>query len=148
MKKLLALFAAVVLSGCAVDSTGLRPEQLMRPDHLRTERILSMTFPEIQMALFKHDAACGSAPVFRMKDGETSYATITESDSAEQPWNQTIIFDLAWLQPTLRFDTRTRVYVYSFYSDASVQRRIDDIFNAILKPEQCEPDLEEESEQT
>lgn len=137
MKKLLVIFAVAFLSGCAVDSTGLHPEQLTRPEHLRTERNLPMTFPEIQMALFRHDAACGAGPVFKMKEGKTSYATILESDSAERPWNQSIVFDLVWLQPTLRFDTRTRVYVYSFYSDANVQRRIDAVFNAVLKPGQC-----------
>lgn len=138
MKKLSMLVAAIILSGCAVDSTGLRPEQLIRPEHLRSERTLTMTFPEIQMALFRHDDACGPGPVFRMKEGQTSYATITEHDAADQPWNQTIIFELMWLQPTWRYDTRTRVSVYSFYSDADVKLRIDKVFSAILKPDECE----------
>lgn len=137
MKTLYALMTALVLSGCAADSSGLRPDNLRKSEFLRTERNLPMTFPEIQMALFKHDAACGSAPVFKMKDGETSYATVTESDSADQSWNKTILFDLMWLQGTWRYETRTRVYVYSFYSDSDVKRRIDAIFNAILKPEDC-----------
>ena len=145
MKKLSMLVAAFVLSGCAVDSTGLRPERLIRPDNLRTERILPMTFPEIQMALFKHESECGNAPVFKVKEGQTSYATITEHDVADQPWNEVIVFDLAWLQPTWRFDTRTRVFVYSIYSNSEVRQRIDAIFNAILKPEQCEP-LEDSGE--
>ncbi len=139
MKKLLALLAAITLSGCAVDSTGLRPEQLTRPEHLRTERTLPMTFPEIQMALFKHDAACGSGPVFKMKEGQTSFATVTEHDTADMPWNQTILLDLTWLKGTLRYETRTRVNVYSFYGDADISRRIDAIFGAILKPGECEP---------
>lgn len=145
MKKLLVLLGVVLLSACTVDSTGLRPEHLMRPDHLQTERTLPMTFPEIQMALFKHEAACGSAPVFKMKENQTSYATITESNTDELPWNQTIMFDLMWLEPTLRFESRSRVYVYSFYSNADVQRRIDAIFNAILKPEDCGTDLDVET---
>lgn len=140
MKKLSVFVAAVVLSGCAVDSTGLRPEQLIRPEHLRTERMLPMTFPEIQMALFKHETTCGSAPEFKMKEGQTSYATVTEFEADDQPWNQTIIFDLMWLQPTWRYDTRTRVMVYSFYSDSDIKTRIDTVFNAILKPEQCDGD--------
>jgi len=140
MKTLYALMAALVLTGCVTGSTGLRLDSLRQSDHLRTERNLPMTFPEIQMALFKHDAACGSAPVFRMKEGETSYATVTESDSADQPWNQTILFDLMWLKGTWRYDSRTRVYVYSFYSDSDVKRRIDAIFNAILEPEKCDAD--------
>lgn len=139
MKKLSVFIAAAVLAGCAVDSTGLRPSQLIRPEHLRTERILPMTFPEIQMALFKHEAACGPGPVFRMKEGQTGYATVTEHDAADQLWNENIVFDLMWLQPTWRFDTRTSVKVYSFYSDSDVKQRIATVFNAILKPEQCGP---------
>lgn len=137
MKKLFALLAVVAMTGCAVDSSGFRPEQLATPKHLRTERNLDMTFPEIQMALFRHEDACGSGPVFKMKEGETSYATVTDRDIESQAWNEVVLFDLMWLQPTLRYDTRTRVYVYSFYSDADVKRRIDAIFNAILNPEEC-----------
>ncbi len=139
MKKLLAFLALIVLSGCAVDGTGLRPDRLATPEHLRTERTLPMTFPEIQMALFKHDAACGSGPVFKMKEGQTSFATVTEHDTADMPWNQTILLDLTWLKGTLRYETRTRVNVYSFYGDADINRRIDAIFGAILKPGECEP---------
>lgn len=146
MKKLSALFAAVILSGCAVDSTGLRPEQLTRPEHLRTERMLAMTFPEIQMALFKHEAACGPGPVFKMKEGQTSYATITEHNAEQQPWNQTIIVELIWLQPTWRYDTRTRALVYSFYSDSEIKQRIAAMLNAILKPEQCDAGEASDSE--
>ena len=137
MKRLFAIFAAVVLSGCAVESTGLRPEQLTMSEHLRTERTLDMTFPEIQMVLFQHEDACGPGPVFKMKEGETSFATVTEHDVENLPWNQAIIFDLKWLQPTLRYGTRTRVSVYSFYSDTEVKERIDAIFNAISNPEAC-----------
>lgn len=137
MKKLFAFFAVMALSGCAVESVGLRTEQLSTPRHLRVERTLDMTFPEIQMALFKHEEACGPGPVFKMKEGQTSLATITEHDTETQPWNQVILFDLMWLQPSLRFDTRTRVNVYSFYSDRDVKKRIAAIFNAISKPEQC-----------
>lgn len=140
MKKQLALLTLLILAGCAVDSTGLRPDQLIQREYLRTERNLPMTFPEIQMALFKHESVCGSAPVFRVKEGESSYATITESGSDDLPWNQTIIFDLMWLQPTLRYESRTRAYVYSFYSNAEVKQRIANIFNAILEPEICPGD--------
>lgn len=145
MKRLFALLCMLVLSGCAVESTGLRIEHLRDEDHLRTERNLPMTFPEIQMALFKHDAACGAAPIFRMNEGQTGYATVIESNSEDLPWNQVILFDLMWLQDTWRYDTRTRVYVYSFYSDADVKRRIDAIFSAILKPGVCDWEAEQES---
>ena len=142
MKKLLALMGVVVLTACTVDSTGLRPDQLRKPQHLRTERILPMTFPEIQMALFKHEQTCGTGPVFAMNEGQTSYATVTEPDSADQPWNQTLLFDLTWYQGTWRYDTRTRVQVYSFYSDSDIKQRIAAVFNAILKPGECTADMD------
>lgn len=140
MRKLSASVIFVILAGCATPSTGPQIEHLTKPEHLRTESILPMTFPEIQMALFKHDATCGSAPVFKMKESQTGYATVMEVDGADRPWNETIVFDLAWLQSTLRFETRTSVKVYSFYSDADVKRRIAAIYDAILKPEQCHPE--------
>lgn len=144
MKKLFIFLAAVAVSGCAVDSTGPTTEHLRKLDNLRTERTLEMTFPEIQMALFRHTQECGSGPIFEMKEGQTSYATIHESaDTADLPWNQVLLVDLMWLQSTWRYDTRTRVHVYSYYSDADVKQRIDAIFNAVLKPGQCHPDSED-----
>src|SRR5690554_4702603 len=107
MKKLFAIMAVVAMTGCAADSSGFRPEQLTTPENLRTERNLDMTFPEIQMALFRHEAACGPGPVFKMKEGETGYATVTDHDIESQAWNEVVLFDLMWLQPTLRYDTRT-----------------------------------------
>lgn len=137
MKKVLAIAVAVGLVGCASNQAGSTWQDLIRPDNLRTERTLNMTFPEIQMMLFKHSDVCGRGPVFKMKEGETSYATITESEDTDNERNRAIVFDLMWLQPTLRYETRTRVSVYSFYRDAEIKQRIDSMFNAITDPEQC-----------
>ncbi len=136
------LLPALLLAACATghssDDAHLR--DLRDPGYLRTERMLSMTFPQIQMALFRHDRVCGNGPSFRMREGEASFAGIVEHGSDERPWNAQIVFDLTWLKPSLRYDTRTRVEVYSFYSDASVRRRIEAVFNAILNPDVC-PDV-------
>lgn len=137
MKKPFTLLAAIALAGCTIASDSSRMDELRKPDHLRTERNLPMTFPEIQMALFKHQDICGSGPEFQMKEGETSYATVMERDGANMPWNEVILFDLTWLKGSWRADSRSRVRVYSFYSDSDVRRRIDAVFKAITKPEEC-----------
>lgn len=132
-----AMVLAAMLAGCAAGGDGPGVQALLKPEYLRTERNLAMTFPEIQMALFRHESLCGAGPVFRMKEGETSYATIIEADSDQRLWNDTIAFELMWLQPTLRYETRTRVYVYSFHSSAQVRRRIERVFDAVTSPEVC-----------
>ena len=143
MKRLVALLSvllsALVLAACATAFSSDDPHlrDLRDPDYLRTERTLEMTFPQIQMALFRHDRVCGNAPTFRMRENETSFATIIEHGSEERSWNERIAFDLTWFQPSLRYGMRTRVEVYSFFSDGSVRRRIDAMFNAILNPDAC-----------
>ncbi len=132
-----AITVSMLVAGCATDSSSAREDNLRKREYLRTERTWTMTFPEIQQALFKHERECGNAPIFRMKEGETSFAYITEPEDNDRPWNQTILVDLMWLQPSIRQETRTRLQVYSFYSDAEVKRRIQNIFDAINKPGEC-----------
>lgn len=138
MKKIIAVFLLAFMVGCAPTTTGLRIDDLRKPEYVRTEQNLFMTFPEIQMALFKHERVCGNAPVFKMLENETSHAIITEANVGEMPWNQVVMFDLIWLQPSMLQDTRTRVYAYSFFSNSEVKQRIARIFNAINKPEECD----------
>lgn len=127
----------LALAACTPSTTGLKDDKLIRPEYLRTERMIHMTFPEIQSSLFKHDRLCGKAPVFTMTEGQASYATVTEANTDEIPWNQTIVFDLMWLQESKLNETRTKVLVYSFFSNADIKRRINNIFSAIEKPENC-----------
>lgn len=134
-----SVLSLVLLAGCAANApSGERYlNDLRNTDYLRTERTLEMTFPQIQMALFHHARVCGDGPVFRMKADEVSFATILEADSTARPWNEQIVFDLMWLQPSIRYETRTRVQVYSFFSDAAVKQRIATVFKAILEPDTC-----------
>lgn len=148
MKSLFTVLMISVLAACSSAGSGLHADNLRKSKHLRTERNLPMTFPEIQMALFKHQRECGEAPVFKMREGETSYASVIESESKDLPWNQTIVFDLMWLQPTLRYESRTRVHVYSFYSDTKIEQRIDAIFAAITNPGECQGDTSPASAST
>ena len=92
-----------------------------------------MTFPEIQMRCsnMKQNVA---RPYFRVKEGETGYPPLPSRARKTCP-EPDRHFDLMWLQPTLRYESRTRVYVYSFYSNADIKQRIDAVFNAILHPE-------------
>lgn len=134
---MLVAITTLTISACTPTTTGLRDGDLLRPEYIRQEKMLHMTFPEIQSALFKHDRICGNAPVFRMKENATSYATITEANIDEMPWNQVIVFDLMWLQESKLNETRTKVFVHSFFSDADVKRRINNMFSALDSPETC-----------
>ena len=140
MRKLFFTIIAIALSGCATDASDRHTDSLRQSQHLRTERTLHMTFPEIQQALFRHDRECGDAPVFTMKEDESSYATITEANVDDMPWNRRILIDLRWLEPSIRQETRTRAEVYSFYSNAQVKQRISAMFAAIERPEACRSD--------
>lgn len=138
MKTLIAGAVIVLLAACGTtDSASRHTDALRQAQYQRTERTLQMTFPEIQQALFRHDRHCGQAPVFRMKEDEASYATITEVDTDDRPWNQRILVDLTWLEPSVRHETRTRVHIYSFFSNKEIKRRIQTILDAIERPEDC-----------
>lgn len=125
------------ISACTPTTTGLKEDNLLRPEYIQQERMIHMTFPEIQSALFKHDRICGNAPVFTMKEKATSYAVITEANVEDMPWNQAIVFDLMWLQESKLNETRTKVFVHSFFLNADVKRRINNMFSAIDNPENC-----------
>lgn len=138
MKTRIAGAMVVLLAACSsTDNASRHTDTLRQTQYQRTERTLHLTFPEIQQALFRHERHCGQAPVFKMKEGEASYATITEADIEEMPWNQRILVDLMWLEPSIRQETRTRVHIYSFFSNKEIKRRIQNILDAIERPEHC-----------
>src|SRR3546814_1996945 len=55
-----------------------------------------MTFPQIQMALFKHEAACGSAPKFALEPGQTAYAKLSDQPLGSNDRQQIIVADLMY----------------------------------------------------
>lgn len=141
MKTIIIGCLLMLLASCGTSDPSQRHTDALRQEQYeRTERTLGMTFPEIQQALFRHERYCGQAPVFEMKEGEASYATIKEANSEQLPWNQRILVDLMWLEPSMRQETRTRAQVYSFFSNKAIKTRIRNIFNAIERPEQCPSD--------
>jgi hypothetical protein len=137
MQKMMILTALLVLAGCATDTAGLRVVDLRDPEFFRTERTIPMTFPKIQMALFKHQDACGSAPEFSMDPRETNYATIIDRPAGAEGLEHAVLVDLVQYQATMMDDPRTKSQVYTYYADAAAEQRVDQLFNAILHPEVC-----------
>ena len=137
MQKITMLTALLVLAGCATDTAGLRTVDLRDPEFFRTERTIPMTFPKIQMALFKHQDACGSSPEFSMDPRETNYATIIDRPVGAEGLEQAVLVDLVQYQATMMDDPRTKAQVYTYYADTATEQRIDQLFNAILHPEVC-----------
>lgn len=137
----LALASVTLLVGCA--STGTTSElqayqKIVNEQNLRTEGLVFRTFPQIQVALMRHQAACGVNYQFAMEPDSTSYATISyqpdaKSDAAEAP----LLAELVWYQPSAVQDQRVKISVYSQYASAAVNKRIDALFNAIDKPALC-----------
>ena len=137
MKRIALLIALMALSGCASTPQGLRLGDLRSPDYFRGERGIPMTFPKIQMALIKHQRACGYGPEFTLDDRETSYATIAYRAPEDSGYERTVIADLTQYQGTLMEEERSRVKIYSYYSDAIAKERIEQLFAAIFKPGVC-----------
>lgn len=137
MKKMTIIVAALVLAGCAAGAAGLRLVDLRDPKYSRGERTIPLTFPKIQMALFKHKDACGSAPHFSVDARQTNYATIIERPEGAENFERAVLVDLVQYQSTMMEDARTRGQIYTYYTDTATKNRVDQLFNAILHPEVC-----------
>src|SRR5690606_12365012 len=125
MKKMTMLMALLVLAGCAGGSAGLRETDLRDPDFFRTERTIPLTFPKIQMALFKHKNACGSAPQFSMDRYQTGYGSIIDKRAGTEGFEQAVLVDLVQYQATMMDDPRTKATVYSYYANSAADAQID-----------------------
>jgi len=130
MKKLLLCIAVAALAGCTTAPRQIRLMDLRTDIHVRDQRRLPLDFPKIQMALFKHQKACGSAPVFAVDPNDPSYATITLKTRPDAGWDRTILVDL-----TLLSNFTVRTTTYSYYP--GVDKQIGQIFNAITHPAVC-----------
>jgi hypothetical protein len=138
MKKLAMLLALTAVAGCASTApTGLRLGDLREPRFLRSEQSIPLTYPKIQMALFKHKEACGSAPVFAMEPGKTAYATIVDRPSGATGYEHAILLELTRYEGTLLSEPRVEADVYAYYSNAETKKRIKQIFDAIAHPDVC-----------
>ena len=129
----LLLGAALVLAGCAARGPeGLHLNDLLTSDYFRLQRNIPYdTFAPVQMALFKHQRACGGDITFTADPNHASYAIVTEKDFPGAGWDHTLVIRLVLLQ-----DRPVKAAAYSYY--AGTERRIDRMFDAIIKPGVCE----------
>jgi hypothetical protein len=140
MKKIMLLAGLTILAGCASAPQGVRLADLRSPEYFRGERSIPLTFPKIQMALIKHQRACGSAPQLRLDPRETNYGTIIlqpPGNPGDSGYDRTIIADVIQYQASMMEEGRSRAKVYSYYSDALAKEGIEALFAAITKPEVC-----------
>lgn len=137
MKKIAMLLALTVLGGCAAGPAGLRVVDLRDPQYFRGEHTIPLTFPKIQMALFKHQAACGSAAQFSMDPRQTGYATLIDQPAGDANFEHAVLVDLTQYQATMMEESRTKAKVYTYYADSATKKRIDQLFNAITHPDVC-----------
>lgn len=135
--RFLTLGLALVLAGCGSTVERSPFDDLRAERFLRTERTVFMTFPQIQQALFKHQAACGVIYTFALEPRETSYATITYQPDPALQGEEPVLVDMVWYQGTWRNDERVKTKVYTPYDNSIISRRITALFDALGKPEQC-----------
>ncbi|MBP6020225.1 MAG: hypothetical protein KA735_12095 [Burkholderiaceae bacterium] len=147
MKILLSAFAVAMLAGCATSPVGdslanQGLDDLRKPMYLRTERFIPLTFPQIQMALIRHERLCGTAPAFAVTEGQTAYGTIIQKQNPTDSLDQAILVDLTWLQPTWSQETRVKAEVFSRNGGSAVSQRIGQIFATLANPDACPGDTE------
>lgn len=134
MKKIiLALAGLAVLAGCATQPGDLREQDLRIPSYFKTERRINADFVGIQRALFKHQAECGKAAVFKMDERQASYGTLRFELEPGAGWDKSILVDLTLMQKGW-VDAK----VYSYRAD--VKAEIKEIFTSIRAPGVCNPD--------
>lgn len=131
MKKLIMLAAMLMLAGCAASQAGLRLNDLRTSDYLRIERTVPFTsFANIQMALFKHQAACGGDITFTASPRNASYAIVSNHTPPAADWRNTIVIDLTLMEAS---PVRARAYSYHAGTEAQIQQ----MFNAMVRPGVC-----------
>jgi len=125
--------AALALAGCAARGPeGMRLIDLHTDDYLRMQRNIPLdSFAKVQMALFKHQSACGGDITFTADPNHASYAMVTEKDFPGAGWGHTLLIELVLLQ-----DRPIKATAYSYY--AGTEARIARMFDAITKPGVCE----------
>jgi len=138
--KIFLLLTTTSLAACATDPSNMQPGDLRRQSLLQAEHVVELDFPQVQAALFKHEAACGSAPKFQLQRGETSYGWLIQKDSPDDNLNQAIVAELTLLEGSWRQGFRTRIDIYSYYQGSEVKARIRRLLVAVLRPGDCDPD--------
>lgn len=130
MKKRVTLVLLALLAGCATGPEGLSVTDLREPMYLRDERRLPLTFPKIQMALFQHNATCGTGLQLVLDSDNPSYAAMAWTPALDTPADRPVTMDL-----TQMASGTVVVQAYSYYADSN--QKIQQAFDAILHPEVC-----------
>ncbi|MEO6985019.1 MAG: hypothetical protein ABI155_06720 [Paralcaligenes sp.] len=131
MKKMIMLVVALMLAGCAASQSGLRLNDLRTQAYSRTERTVPFTsFAPIQMALFKHQAACGGDITFTANPRNASYAIVSSHKPPTADWRHTIAIELSLME----FGP-VRAHAYSY--GAGTEAQIQQMFSAMVHPEVC-----------
>ncbi|HWL28298.1 MAG TPA: hypothetical protein VNQ97_05270 [Burkholderiaceae bacterium] len=136
-RMIVAAIGVAFLAACASGGAGVRASDLRNSSHFRAERTVPFTFPKIQMALFKHQAACGTAFKFAMEPRETAYATITDKPADTDNYEHAVLADLVQYQASMFAEARVKMRVYTYYADDQSKQRVAQLFNAISHPEVC-----------
>ncbi len=131
MKKLIVLAGLIALGGCAAPESGLHLNDLLTPAYFRTQRSVPFTsFAQIQMALFKHQAACGGDITFTANPRNASYGIVSSQKPPAADWRNTIVIDLTLMQ-----EIPVRANAYSYH--AGTEAQIQAMFNAMVHPGVC-----------
>lgn len=134
MKKLAAFISTILLAGCASSPQGLRLNDLQNADYLVQERILPLGFVQIQQALIKHQAACGSGPKFTVDSDHPGRAWVAQKSTPDAGWDKTLLMVLLQRPPKEgQFSVKTHVYSYYAISDKDIEQ----MYSAILRPADC-----------
>jgi len=147
-KAALSMAAAVLLAGCATSERGLGLYQLETLPYQREVRNLPMDFVQIQRAVFKQQARCGSMLQFKVDEKHPSYARVTQPMAeGVQPgeWDKMMVVGLTLMQNseakllgiTLRegAEASTKAQLYSYYAPSKEQ--VHALYNALLQPDLC-----------
>lgn len=134
----LSLCIGLLLGACSTTTEGLRQSDLRQATYLVGEYKIAANFPEIQKALFQHQAACGKAAVFRMDERQASYGTLRYARNEDGGWENTILFELTQLA-----SGSTVVQAYSYRPGGLTQ--VQEVLASIRAPGVCEHDAEPES---
>lgn len=135
MKKIIPLLAAVLLTGCAATSQlGLTLNELESDQNLRAERTLPLSFVQVQQALFKHQASCGSGPELTVDSAHPSLARVKQKLAPDAQLDRTLVM-LLHLRSDEKDKYSVRTQVYSYY--AVPEDQIEQLYGVVLRPQEC-----------
>lgn len=126
----------LMVSACTAHNPSLRESDLRADMYFIEEYRIAASFPEIQRALYKHQAACGMAAEFRMDQRQASYGTLRYPLSPDAGWDNAVLLDLTALSSG---NTIARAYSYQ----AAGARVVPAILESIRAPGVCDPATQE-----